>query len=391
MSINVVFKPLNMKQIEVKKISKMFLTKKFIKKIIAYLVLILFFYVFSDFLFIFFLTFIFAYLFSSLWNYLKKNIDDIIDELVSKHKLKKIIKKIISINAIVLFEYIILILIIIFTLSNVLPKIVDELASLPDKFPFIKNEVDNVVVKLQDLIAFNTELWWSITEVVNTQDINIVFDIFNKLKSAWIIFFKIVLSIILSYVFIVDKEKLKKYFLRIKDSNFSFFYHEYEDFFKRIVKSFWLIFKAQALIALTNTILTAIWLYFIWIIYNGWVIFPYFITLIIIVFVCGFIPVLWTFLSSLPILFIGYNLWWFTTIIALLLLILLIHMIEAYYLNPKIVSSFLNLPVSLTFVILIVSEHLFWIAWLLIWVSLFYFFEWLLIDADKWIDEITWK
>lgn len=391
MYINVVFKPLSMKQIEVKKISKMFLTKKFLKKIIAYLLLILFFYVFSDFLFIFFLTFIFAYLFSSLWNYLKKNIDNIIDELVSKNKLRKIVKKIISINAIVLFEYIILIVFIIFTLSNILPKIVDELASLPDKVPFIKNEVDNVVVKLQDLIAFNTELWGSITEVVNTQDINIVFDIFNKLKSAWIIFFKIVLSIILSYVFIVDKDKLKKYFLWIKDSNFSFFYHEYEDFFKRIVKSFWLIFKAQAIIALTNTILTAIWLYFIGFIYNDWTMFPYFLTLILIVFICGFIPVLGTFLSSLPILFIGYNLWWFTIIIALLLLIFIIHLIEAYYLNPKIVSSFLNLPVSLTFVILIVSEHLFGIAWLLIWVSLFYFFEWLLIDADKWIDEITWK
>jgi hypothetical protein len=32
---------------------------------------------------------------------------------------------------------------------------------------------------------------------------------------------------------------------------------------------------------------------------------------------------------------------------------------------------------------LIVSEHLFWIAGLLIWVSLFYFIVWLLRDVDK--------
>jgi predicted PurR-regulated permease PerM len=241
---------------------------------------------------------------------------------------------------------------------------------------------------LQDLIAFNTELWWSITEVVNTQDVKIFFDIFQKLKSAWIIFLKIILSLILSYVFIVDSEKLKKYFFWIKHSNFSFFYHEYSDFFRRIVKSFWVIFKAQALIALTNTILTAIWLTLIWFIYNYWSVFPYFITLIIIVFICWFIPVLWTFLSSLPILFIWYNMWWFTVILAALLLITIIHLIETYYLNPKIVSSFLNLPVSLTFVILIISEHFFWIAWLLIWVSMFYFFEWLFKDADKWISDI---
>lgn len=380
-----------MSQIEVKKFSKFFLTKKFIKKIVAYLLLILFFYILFDFIFIFFLTFIFAYLFSSLGFFIKNKIDNFIDEIVSKNKLRKILKKVISINAIVLVEYIILIIMLVFTLSNVLPKIVDELVSLPEKVPFIKNEVDNVVTKLQDLIAFNTELWWSITEVVNTQDINIVFDIFNKLKSAWILFIKILLSLILSYVFIVDRHKLKKYFLWIKNSNFSFFYHEYSDFFERIVKSFWLIFKAQSLIALTNTILTAIWMYFIWMIYNNWMLFPYFITLIVIVFVCWFIPVLWTFISSLPILFIWYNMGWFSVIIAILLLISIIHMIEAYYLNPKIVSSFLNLPVSLTFVILIVSEHLFGMAWLLIWVSMFYFIEWLLKDADKWIAEIKWK
>ncbi len=379
-----------MKRLEVKQISKMFLTNKFFKKIVAYLGLVLFFYIFSDFLSIFFLTFIFAYLFSSIWKYLKIKIDKLIDKSVSKNKLKKFLKKIISLNALILFEYLVFIFLIIFTLSNMLPKIVDELISLPEKVPFIKNEVDNIVTKLQDLIAFNSELWWSITEVVNTQDINIFFDIFNKLKSAWLIFFKIFLSLVLSYIFIIDQSKLKKYFLWIKKSNFAFFYHEYADFFERIVKSFGLIFKAQSLIALTNTILTAIWLYTIWLIYNG-ALFPYFLTLIIIVFICWFIPVLWTFISSIPILFIGYNVWWLSIILSLLVLITLVHFIEAYYLNPKIVSSFLNLPVSLTFVILIVSEHLFWIAWLLIWVSLFYFLESLLKDADKWINEINWK
>ncbi len=379
-----------MKKIEVKQISKMFLTKKFLKKITAYLGLILFFYIFYDFLFIFFLTFIFAYLFSTLGDFLKIKVDLMIDNFVSKNKLRKFLKKLLSLNAIILIEYLIFIFFIIFILSNILPTIVDELVDLHNNIPFIKNEVDKIVIELKDLIAFNTELWWSITDIINTKDINILFDIFNKIKSAGFIFFKIVLSLILSYIFIVDHDKLKQYFLWIKKSNFAFFYYEYADFFERIVKSFWLIFKAQSLIALTNTLLTAIWLYMIWFLYNG-AFFPYFITLIIIVFICWFIPVLGTFLSSIPILFIGYNLWWISVMISLIWLVTIIHLIEAYYLNPKIVSSFLNLPVSLTFVILIISEHLFWIAWLLIWVSLFYFLEWLLKDADEWIDEINWK
>lgn len=379
-----------MKPSEVKKISKMFLTKKFFKKIIAYLLLILAFYIFKDFAFIFFLTFIFAYLFLSFWEFLKAKIDYLIEKTSFKSKMKKVLKKWFSINVLVLLEYIIFVAFIIFTLSDVLPKIVDELVSLPDKIPFVKNEVDNVVVKLQDLIAFNTELWWSITEVVNTQDMWIVFEVFNKLKSAGLLFLQIFLSIILSYIFIVDRQKLKDYFLWIKKSNFAFFYYEYDDFFERIVKSFWMILKAQAMIALANTILTTIWLYIIWLSYNWWM-FPYFLTLIIIVFICGLIPVLGTFISSIPILFIWYSVGWLSIIIALILLIIIVHFIEAYYLNPKIVSSFLNLPVSLTFVILIISEHLFGIAWLLIWVSLFYFLEWLLKDANKWIDEINEK
>lgn len=378
-----------MKSSEVKKISKMFLTKKFVKKIIAYVLLILFFYVFSDFALIFFLTFIFAYLFLSFWDYLKNKFDVFIEKNIEKWKIKKFLKKWFSLNVIIFFEYIIFIAFIIFTLSDVLPKIVDELVSLPEKVPFIKNEVDNVVVKLQDLIAFNTELWWSITEVVNTQDMWIVFEVFNKLKSAWLLFLQIILSLILSYIFIVDRNKVKEYFLWIKKSNFSFFYYEYADFFERIVKSFWLILRAQAMIALVNTILTTIGLYIIGAMYNT--VFPYILTLIIVVFICWLIPVLGTFISSIPILFIWYSVWWFSAIIALIFLITIVHFVEAYYLNPKIVSSFLNLPVSLTFVILIVSEHLFGIAWLLIWVSLFYFIEWMLKDADKWIDELLDK
>ncbi len=380
-----------MKSSEVKKISKYFLTKKVVKKIIAYLFLLFFAYLFKDFLFIFFLTFIFAYLFLSFWEYLKKKIDLFIDKSLNKNKFHKFLKKWFSLNVIVLLEYIIFVWMLIFIFSNILPKFVDELIRLPEKIPFVKNEVDGVVEKLQDLMAFNTEIWWTLSEVVSTQDMWIFFDVFQKLKTAWIFVMQIVLSIILSYVFIVDRQKLKKYFLWIKNSNFEFFYYEYENFFSRLVKSFWLILKAQSLISLANTVLTTIWLYIVWNIYSTEHYFPYLLTLIIIVFICWFIPVLGTFISSVPIFLIWYQVWWLSAILSLTLVITIVHFVEAYYLNPKIVSSFLNLPVSLTFIILIVSEHLFWIPWLLVWISVFYFLEWVLKDTDKSINEMKEK
>lgn len=44
----------------------------------------------------------------------------------------------------------------------------------------------------------------------------------------------------------------------------------------------------------------------------------------------------------------------------------IVHAIEAYILNPKIVSSYIDFPVFITFIILIVSEHFFGLVGLLI-------------------------
>jgi predicted PurR-regulated permease PerM len=52
-------------------------------------------------------------------------------------------------------------------------------------------------------------------------------------------------------------------------------------------------------------------------------------------------------------------------------MIAIVHIVEAYYLNPKIVSSYVHFPVFITFVILLVSEHTFGLMGLLIGVPLF--------------------
>jgi predicted PurR-regulated permease PerM len=92
---------------------------------------------------------------------------------------------------------------------------------------------------------------------------------------------------------------------------------------------------------------------------NNYSNFPFIYTLAIIVFICSFIPVMGTFISSIPILIIGYTTFQHIGIIfEIIFLIAFIHAVEAYYLNPKIVSSFIQLPISLTFLVLILSEHL---------------------------------
>jgi predicted PurR-regulated permease PerM len=61
---------------KIKDFLSLLFTKKFIYKIVAYGILILFFILFKDFLGIFFLTFIFAYLFLNTAEFLKVKLDN---------------------------------------------------------------------------------------------------------------------------------------------------------------------------------------------------------------------------------------------------------------------------------------------------------------------------
>lgn len=49
-------------------------------------------------------------------------------------------------------------------------------------------------------------------------------------------------------------------------------------------------------------------------------------------------------------------------VIAVIIMIAIIHAIEAYALNPKIVSSYIHFPVFVTFITLLVAEHIFGFA-----------------------------
>ena len=59
--------------------------------------------------------------------------------------------------------------------------------------------------------------------------------------------------------------------------------------------------------------------------------------------------------------------------VAVLIMIILIHMMEAYVLNPKLMSDQTKLPVCFIFIILLVGEHYLGVWGLLIGVPIFIF------------------
>jgi len=72
------------------------------------------------------------------------------------------------------------------------------------------------------------------------------------------------------------------------------------------------------------------------------------------VFIFSFIPVLGAVLSSIPIALIVYNIDGFHGVIVVILMVSIIHIIEAYILNPRFISEEVELPISLTFLILLI-------------------------------------
>lgn len=96
-------------------------------------------------------------------------------------------------------------------------------------------------------------------------------------------------------------------------------------------------------------------------------------------------------LSGIPIIIIGYGFGGFGAVIAIMTMILLVHAVEAYILNPKIVSSYVDFPVFITFLILIVSEHFLGLVGLLIGVPLFSIFLSFSEDLDQYIIKMKKK
>ncbi|NJN45924.1 MAG: AI-2E family transporter [Candidatus Competibacteraceae bacterium] len=107
----------------------------------------------------------------------------------------------------------------------------------------------------------------------------------------------------------------------------------------------------QAVIALINTLLTAIGLLLLNI--------PSLMTLSLVVFACSFIPVAGVFLSSTPIVLVALNNGGIMLSLAVVALITFIHLIEGYVLNPWIYGQHLSLNPVLVIIILFVGYHSF--------------------------------
>lgn len=359
----------------------------FFQKVAALALLGLFAYALSDFLFIFLITFLFAYLFLDFSNWVMDKLRTL-SVKVGKGPVRNAINRINRLGIIVTTIYVIFVTGVVVLFSSLVPQILNESKGIVTQLPSVVSNLEGTVSHIEATLKVDFGFRKAVMNFFDKGSMEQTMkNVFDNVRNAGIVIGKIVIALVLSYVFIIDRPKIMRFLESSKKGNFAFLYDEYSVILSKIGKGFGLIFKAQAFIALVNSLLTVLGLLVISAVHGGEV-FPYVSTLGVMVFIMGFVPVLGFIISSLPILLVGYNYGGQPTVLMILAMIAIVHAVEAYYLNPKIVSSYMEFPVFITFLILLVSEHAFGFVGLLVGVPLFYILLDVVRDVDEYVEKV---
>jgi predicted PurR-regulated permease PerM len=167
------------------------------------------------------------------------------------------------------------------------------------------------------------------------------------------------LSLLFSFLIVLDLNKLKRGIQGLSNTKIGFIYDEVADNIAGFGRVMGRALEAQLFIAICNTILTAIGLWMMGLVDN-------ILVLSAIVFLCSFIPVAGTFISSTPICLLALQAHGVGHMVLAIGLILLIHTIETYLLNPQIYGHHMRMNPVLVLIILTIGGKLFGVWGLLL-------------------------
>lgn len=244
-------------------------------------------------------------------------------------------------------------------IAKYLPMIIQEISQLVWQVTaFYQQPQENIVVNYVVSLLKENE----ITQYIE-HGLTFVMRYFSNFSQFAL---QLLLAIILSLFFLLEKPRLISFTKKFKGSKLADFYKEIEFFGGKFARTFGKVIEAQFIIAIVNSVLSFIAL---------WVMdFPQLIGLTIMIFFLGLIPVAGVIISLIPLSLIAYTIGGFIQVLYILIVIAVIHAIEAYILNPKLMSSKTDLPIFYTFIVLIFSEHFFGFWGLIIGIPIFVFF-----------------
>ncbi|EHS85850.1 Permease [Limosilactobacillus gastricus PS3] len=189
----------------------------------------------------------------------------------------------------------------------------------------------------------------------------------STLTSVGTFSFSFVMAVILSFFYSIELKQMNGFSRSFLDSNVAgWFFRDLYYFGQKFVNTFGVVLEAQFFIAITNTVITTVCLIVMQM--------PQIVALSVMVFAFSLVPVAGVIISLIPLCMVGYSTGGIKYIIYILIMIAVIHVIEAYVLNPKFMASRTQLPIFYTFVVLLVGEHFFGVWGLIVGVPIFTFF-----------------
>lgn len=285
------------------------------------------------------LTFIFAFL-----------MDRLVEFTVKRIQLNR--------TFIVILMYTLIVGLLTFGIVKYLPIITTEISQLIKQITaFYAQPHDNFLISYVETIISTNQ----ITAYLEN-GFSFILKSFTDISKTSI---QVLIALILSLFFLLEKPRLKAFTGKFKHSKIAPFYYEIEFFGTKFTRTFGKVIEAQFIIAIINTILSIIALIILG--------FPQIFGLTIMIFFLGLIPVAGVIISLVPLTLIAFTIGGFLKVIYVIVALMIIHAVEAYILNPKLMSSKTDLPVFYTFVVLIFSQNFFGVWGLIIGIPVFVF------------------
>jgi predicted PurR-regulated permease PerM len=238
-------------------------------------------------------------------------------------------------------------------LENIQQSILGMRDKLSQQYPGLAPLFDRL--EKQDLERMLAQLSGEVRPILQT-----------SAKLAFAAVSTILLSLLFSFLIVLDLTRLTRELKRLERSRLHDFYHESAEPVVRFASVLARSFRAQAMIAVVNTVLTLI---------GFWILgLKNALLLGTIVFFFSFIPVLGVFISTTPAVLVALNQQGLKLAILVVVLVTIIHLIEAYVLNPMIYGHHLKLNPVFVLIILFVGHHFFGLWGMLLGVPVSYYF-----------------
>ncbi|KRL82044.1 AI-2E family transporter [Ligilactobacillus equi] len=254
----------------------------------------------------------------------------------------------------VIITYLIFMAGIYFAITNYVPRLIEQSTILVKSvLDFYKNNADNKT---------NNEVFNYIWSYASSSTVLKYFQngasvLIHYLSNIGTMGLTFVMSLLLSFFYTFEKEEMFSFSRSFLKGPYAWFFQDIRHFGLTFVNTFGVVLEAQFIIAIVNTVITTVFLAFMGM--------PQLLSLGIMVFILSLIPVAGVIISAVPLCFIGYSVGGVKYIAYIIIMLIVVHALESYILNPKLMSSKTELPIFYTFVVLFFAEHI-WGVWGLI-------------------------